>query len=159
MNIDFFTFNKRHPLDEIATGCGRKFRSHAPARVIAHFVDPLSLLFLVVECSLRPRLACSAHLRLQAKTVTQARNMLRETPATPRTCPTAVSRLKKAAQWQNPLRRSTSRFSSKLQSTHLISLIKIFTCIRQELRIRWMIHRFYTQYFFRQIVLPLLQIF
>jgi hypothetical protein len=31
------------------------------------------------------RFPCRAHLRLQAKTVTQARSMLRETPASPQT--------------------------------------------------------------------------
>jgi len=71
MNNDFLTLDKRHPLGEIATD------------VIAHFSGPLSLLLLLVECIPRPPLACSAHLRLQAKTVSQARNMLRETPATP----------------------------------------------------------------------------
>jgi len=58
MNTDLLTLDKRHPLGESATG------------VIAHFSGPLSLLFLVVECSPRPRLPCRAHLRLQAKTVT-----------------------------------------------------------------------------------------
>jgi len=84
MNNDFLTLDKRHPLGEIATG------------VIAHFSGPLSLLFLVVECSPRPLLACSAHLRLQAGTVSQANRMRFETPATPHTCPTAVSRIMNA---------------------------------------------------------------
>jgi len=71
-------------------------RLHAgmrPAGVSAHFSGPLSLLFLVVECSPRPRLACSVHLRLQAKTVMQANRMRFETPATPHTCSTDVSRI------------------------------------------------------------------
>jgi hypothetical protein len=44
MNTDFLTLDKHHPMGEIATG------------VIAHFSGSLSLLFLVVECSPRPRL-------------------------------------------------------------------------------------------------------
>jgi hypothetical protein len=71
MNNYFLTLDKRHPLGEIATG------------VIAHFSGPLSLLFLVVECSPRPRLPCRAHLRLRAKTVSQADRMQSETPAAP----------------------------------------------------------------------------
>ena len=136
MNNDFLTLDKRHPLGEIATECSRGFGSQAiclrngtrlqagmhPAGVIAHFSGPLSLLFLLVECSPRPRLACRrrplrrhatccakpllhprqrtvkmhpcrVHTRLQAGTVSQANRMRFETPATPHICPTAVSRL------------------------------------------------------------------
>jgi len=71
MDIDFVLFDNTHRLGESATGA------------IAHFSGSLALLFLVVECSPRPRLPCRAHLRLQAQTVSQARNMLREFPATP----------------------------------------------------------------------------
>ncbi|MDO8753682.1 MAG: hypothetical protein Q7J80_07285 [Anaerolineales bacterium] len=71
MSTEFHTFDNVHRLGESATG------------TFAHFSGVLAALFLVAECSLRPRLPCRAHLRLQAKTVSQARNMLHEFPATP----------------------------------------------------------------------------
>ena len=45
MNIDFQPFDNVHQLGESATG------------TIAHFSGSLASLFLVAECSLRPRLA------------------------------------------------------------------------------------------------------
>ena len=71
MDTYILSFDKLNLKGESATGA------------IAHFSGPLALLLLLAECSLRRRRPCRARLRLQAQTVSQARSMLRETPATP----------------------------------------------------------------------------
>ena len=71
MNTHFRSFDNIHQLGDSATG------------PIARFSGSLASLFLLAECSLRRRLPCRAHLRLQAQIVPQARSMLLETPAAP----------------------------------------------------------------------------
>ena len=82
---------RRRPRSRCPSGCSREFGQHAVRlrnglRLQAQTPSPVCAQQKMGNGRNSPS-PCSAHLRLQAETVTQARGVPRETPASPQTTP------------------------------------------------------------------------